>query len=64
MTIGMEESRAFVLLGHGHENIDKPRQIVPPGCTLVVSEECGTLGVIPEYLFDAFQDPQHGSTIQ
>jgi ankyrin repeat protein len=41
---------AYIVMGHGYE---KPgRFVVPPGCTLVLTEECGMLGTIPFYVME------------
>lgn len=50
---------AYILLGHGGESITKPRNIVPEGCMLVVSEECGSLGTVPENILHVAQKEEY-----
>jgi hypothetical protein len=49
---------SFIILGHGGE-VSGPSKLVPPGCMLVVTEECGELGTIPWQLFDVFSNPEN-----
>lgn len=46
---------AYIVLGHGAEK--KQRHIVPPGCTLVLSEECGMTSVFPHQAYPILADP-------
>ena len=43
------------MLGHGAET--KERHVVPPGCTLVLSEECGMTSVFPHQAYPLLADP-------
>ncbi len=56
------ESPAYVILGHGHENISKSfeeRASLPDGYTLVTLAECGVVTMMPEVrkFLDAFMVP-------
>jgi len=51
----MPPPNAYIVLGHGAEDIDAERKVVPDGCMLVVSEECGVLGTIPDYILEVAQ---------
>jgi ankyrin repeat protein len=46
---------AYVVFGHGYEK--RGRDVVPDGCTLVLSEECGLLGTVPFYVLEAMAKP-------
>ena len=44
--------KPYILLGHMSESIVGERPRVPDGCMLVLAEECGVLGSIPERVFN------------
>jgi ankyrin repeat protein len=46
---------AYIVFGHGYEK--RGRDVVPDGCTLVLTEECGLLGTIPFYVLEAMAKP-------
>lgn len=47
---------AYVIFGHGSEDSSAARKRVPPGCLLVVTEECGTSGTLPAYIYAVLAD--------
>ena len=49
---------AYLVLGHGRERLGS-RPIVPDGSMLVLSEACGTLGLIPWTFYEIFADAAH-----
>lgn len=48
---------SYIVLGHGVENLKGARPVVPPDCTLVLTEECGMSGVLPYSLYAILADP-------
>jgi hypothetical protein len=48
---------AFVIFGHAYETEGAPRPAVPAGSTLVLTEECGQSGTIPDFYYEALADP-------
>lgn len=50
---------AYLVLGHGRERLTTPRPTVPDGSVLVLSETCGTLGLVPWIFYEIFADVTH-----
>jgi ankyrin repeat protein len=50
--------QSYIILGHCSETLGSDK-IVPPGCLLVLTEECGMLGSIPWTLYAKFADPEN-----
>jgi len=48
---------SYVILGHAKEE-DKAAT-VPPGCTLILAEECGIQGTFPHYLYPILSNPEN-----
>jgi hypothetical protein len=48
---------AYMLLGHGSEHLTRPRTVVPPGCMVVIAEECGSIGTLMPHIYEAMEDP-------
>lgn len=46
---------AYIVLGHASEKRQRPT--VPPGCVLVLTEECGMSSVFPHFLYPALSNP-------
>ncbi len=45
--------KSYMVLGHGEEEL-VPRaeqDVVPPGCTLVLAEECGMSAILPSHIY-------------
>ncbi len=45
--------KSYIVLGHGEEAL-VPRaeqDVVPPGCTLVLAEECGMSAILPSHIY-------------
>jgi ankyrin repeat protein len=49
----------YVILGHGSENINQTPPKVPKECLLIVSEECGILGTLPDYIYEVLSNPDY-----
>ena len=49
---------AYVVLGHASERLDTKKR-VPPGCMLILSEECGVQGTFPHTLYSIFSKEEH-----
>ena len=49
----------YLVLGHGRERLGNTRPTVPDGSVLVLSESCGTLGLVPWTFYDIFANPAH-----
>lgn len=50
--------QSYIILGHCSETLGSDK-IVPPGCLLVLTEECGMLGSIPWKLYAKFAVPEN-----
>lgn len=50
---------AYIVLGHAYEILGRELPVVPEGCMLVLSEECGQLGTIPEHVLNVIQEPEY-----
>jgi ankyrin repeat protein len=51
----------YVVLGHGVENTRVVRPVVPAGCALVLTEECGMLGTIPHHIYEVLAKPENAA---
>lgn len=49
---------SYVILGHGSEELG-PQIVVPQGCMLVVTEECGMMGTLPWQLYTILSSPEN-----
>ena len=47
---------SYIIIGHGSETFGQERP-VPPGCILVLTEECGMLGTLPWQLYSILSNP-------
>lgn len=59
-------SKAYIALGHGSEVLT-PRSeqaVVPPGCTLVLAEECGMYAVLPAHIYKAISTSSYAEYFQ
>jgi ankyrin repeat protein len=54
----MSNTSTYLVLGHGRERLGS-RPTVPDGSVLVLSEACGTLGLIPWTFYEIFADVVH-----
>jgi len=48
---------SYIVLGHGTEKLKAERSVIPPGCALVLTEECGMTSVLPYSLYSVLADP-------
>ena len=48
---------AFVIFGHAYETEGAPRPVVPARSILVLTEECGQSGTIPDFYYEALANP-------
>jgi len=51
---------SYVVLGHATEHLLE-RKTIPPGCMLILAEECGVLGTFPHTLYSIFSDPANAA---
>jgi len=51
---------SYLVLGHGKESLETENK-VPPGCMFVLTEECGTEGTVPPFLYDVFSDERNAA---
>ena len=51
----------YVVLGHGLENTRAARLVVPAGCALVLTEECGMFGTIPHHIYEVLAKPANAA---
>ena len=47
---------SYIIIGHGSETFGQEKP-VPPGCILVLTEECGMLGTLPWQLYSILSNP-------
>jgi ankyrin repeat protein len=58
--------KAYIALGHGYEVLTPRREqaVVPPGCTLVLAEECGMTAVLPAHIYKSISTSSYEEYFQ
>lgn len=54
----------YVLLGHASETLGESMNKIPPGCMLLLAEECGVQGTFPHTLYKVFSNPDNAPLFQ